>query len=252
VNIVLEISRLSKTFGGLTAISDLDCSLNEGEVLGLIGPNGAGKSTLFNLIGGVYRPTRGRIIFKGKDITGNRSDKVAARAIIRMFQHTVLFSTYTVFQNVLVATHVQCRPAFFPTLFNSSGYRKRERDARARAAELLEFVGLQGFGEELAPNLSHGHQRSLGLAIALAANPSLLLLDEPMSGMNQEETESMMALIKKISDSGVTVLLVEHNMRAVMGVCDRVLVLNFGRKITEGAPVEVSQDERVIQAYLGA
>jgi len=252
MNKILETHRLTKIFGGLQAISDLDLSVYEGELLGLIGPNGAGKTTFFNLVSGFYKPTKGHIIYRGEDITGLRPDKVAEKGIVRTFQQTVLFSNTTVLENVLVATHLQSTMGLWPTILNTSRYRTREKTALNRAFELLDYVGLGEVKEELSSNLPHGHQRSLGIAIALAANPRFLLLDEPVTGMNQEETEAMMDLIKRINESGITVLLVEHNMRAVMGICERIIVINFGRKIAEGSPEEVSQNEEVIQAYLGA
>lgn len=247
----MEILKLSKAFGGLMAISEFDLSVSQGELLGLIGPNGAGKTTFFNVVSGVYRPTKGRIICRGKNITGLGPDKIAAQGIVRTFQQTLIFSNHTVLQNVLVATHLQSKLVFWPALFNTSNYQERERKTSLRALELLDFVGLVHVKQELANNLPHGYQRVLGVAIALAANPFILLLDEPMTGMNQEETEAMMDLVKKINQSGTTVLIVEHNMKAVMSICSRVVVLNFGQKIAEGSPEEISKNEAVIQAYLG-
>ncbi len=249
---ILEIKEVSKSFGGVQAISKLDLSVEQGELLGLIGPNGSGKTTLFNMISGVYRPTEGRIVYRGGDITGLRPDKLCAKGIGRMFQHTVLFSSLTVLQNILVATHLLSKLNFCHALLKTSAYQKREREAAMRASEVLNFVGLSSAKDELANNLPHGHQRSLGVAMALATGPQLLLLDEPTTGMNQQEAESMMELVRKISRSGVTVLLVEHNMRVVMGICKRVVVLNFGHKIVEGSPDEVSRSKSVIEAYLGA
>ncbi len=234
------------------AISELDFSIDEGELLGLIGPNGAGKTTLFNLISGFYRPTSGQIVYRGEDLTGFRPDLVSSKGIVRTFQHSVLFSNVSVLQNVLVGTHFQSRLRFWPALFNTRGYREREKKTLDRALELLHFVGLDHVKDEVAHNLPHGYKRSLGVAVALAVNPRVLLLDEPMTGMNQEEIKLMMELVKKINQSGMTVLIVEHNMKAVMGICSRVVVINFGRKIAEGIPQEIIQNEAVIEAYLGA
>jgi branched-chain amino acid transport system ATP-binding protein len=252
VSKILEIKKVSKSFGGLQAISELDLTIDQGELLGLIGPNGSGKTTFFNLITGVYKPTNGHIIYRNKAITGLRPDQLCAKGIGRMFQHTVLFSGLTVFQNILVATHLRSKLNFWHALFNTPIYKERERKAEFRALEVIKFVGLESVRDELASNLPHGHQRSLGVAMALVTKPQLLLLDEPTTGMNREETESMMELVKKISNEGVTVLLVEHNMKVVMGICRRVVVLNFGQRIAEGSPNEVSKNEAVIQAYLGA
>ena len=249
---VLEIKKVCKSFGGLQAILELDLAVDQGELLGLIGPNGSGKTTFFNLITGVYKPTRGYINYRNKDITGLRPDQICAKGIGRMFQHTILFSNLTVFQNILVATHLESKLNFWHALFKTPIYKERERKAECRALEIMNFVGLESVKDELASNLPHGHQRSLGVAMALAAKPQLLLLDEPTTGMNREETEYMMDLVKKISNEGVTVLLVEHNMKVVMGICRRIVVLNFGQKIAEGSPEEVSKNDAVIQAYLGA
>lgn len=248
---VLEVRKLTKKFGGLIAIDELDFSVRDGEILGIIGPNGAGKTTLFNTISGFYPPTAGNIIYKGEDITGLEPYKVAAKGIVRTFQLTTLFSNYTVLQNLLVATHLESKLSLWSGILGMPAHQKRERRCLELASELLNFVGLSSIRNELAMNLPHGYQRSLGVAIALAANPRLLLLDEPLTGMNQEEIQSMIELIGKIHQSGVTVLLVEHNMKAVMGTCDRVVVLNFGRKITEGSCEEISRNEAVIRAYLG-
>ena len=249
---LMQIRNLNMAFGGLQAIKDFDLSIDEGELWGLIGPNGAGKTTLFNLISGIYKPDRGHIHYKGENIAGLKTDKIAAKGIVRTFQQTLLFSNLTVFQNVLVSTHLQCEIAFWSSLFSTSVYKKRKKGALSQASELLDFVGLNHVKHELTSNLPHGYQRSLGVAMALAAKPRLLLLDEPMTGMNHEETQSMMDLIQKINQFGITILVVEHNMKAIMGICKRVVVLNFGKKIAEGYPEEISKDETVIEAYLGS
>lgn len=204
------------------------------------------------MISGFHKPTKGQIIYKGEDITGLRTDRIAEKGIVRTFQQTLLFSNLTVVENVLVSTHLQSRTGIWPAILNIPRFKKREKMAMNIALDLLAYVGLYEIKDELAGNLPHGYQRMLGIAIALAASPRLLLLDEPMTGMNQEETEAMMELIKRLNKSGITILLVEHNMKAVMGICERIIVINFGKKIAEGHPTEISQNEEVIQAYLGA
>lgn len=249
---ILEIRNLNKSFGGLSALSELDLTVNEGEILGLIGPNGAGKTTLFNIITGFYSPTSGKIRYRGQDITGHKIHDVAAKGIVRTFQLTILFPHFTTLQNILVATHLYSGLGFWRVLFSTNGYRQKEKQVFQRVLEVIDFMGLTDVKDELAKNLPHGYQRALGVAIAIVANPRLLLLDEPMTGMNLEETKNMMDIIVKMRHREITVLLVEHNMKAVMGICDRIVVLNFGRKIAEGSPEEVSKNEAVIQAYLGA
>ena len=249
---LLEIKGLTKNFGGLAAVRNLDFTVNKGELVGLIGPNGAGKTTVFNLITGILPPTNGRVVFKGEDITDLRADQVAQRGVVRTFQLTNLFMNYSTLQNVLMAQALHCRIGFWGALFNPSTTRNREEELHHRAMEILEVVGLVPLKDGLAKNLPHGHQRALGIAIALATEPELLLLDEPVTGMNPDETLTMMARINKIRDTGVTVLLVEHDMRAVMGFCERILVLSYGSKIAEGSPQEIKENKEVIEAYLGS
>ena len=246
---LLEVRDLTRRFGGLFAVSDLSFSVEEGEIRGLIGPNGAGKTTTFNVISGFYPPSDGRVLFLGDDISGMPTNAIAARGLVRTFQATTLFQELSVLENVLVGCHLQARIDPFRALFGTN--RAREEAARARADGLLEFFGLEGRRDEAGMSLPHGVQRALGMAVALAADPKLLLLDEPFTGMNPEETRRMMDIVRRVRDRGVTILLVEHDMQAVMGLCDRITVLNFGRLLTDGTPEEVRRHPDVIEAYLG-
>jgi branched-chain amino acid transport system ATP-binding protein len=248
---LLEVRELTKTFGGLAAVSNLGFAMDEGECLGLIGPNGAGKTTCFNLISGFLQPTKGRIFFKGENITGLKPYVVVKRGLVRTFQLTTLFHNASVLDNVMVAFHRHAKIGFFDALFNTSKGQNREDQLHERAMEILDFMGLAPMKDELAINLPHGHQRSLGVAVALAVGPELMMLDEPVTGMNNEESLHMMSLIDRIRESGVTILLVEHDMKVVMGLCDRIVVINFGRKIAEGTPEEIRANPQVIEAYLG-
>ncbi len=248
---LLEIKRLTKNFGGLTAVSDLNIEINKGEIVGLIGPNGAGKTTVFNLVTSFFSPTNGNIIFKGEDITGLKPDKVAKKGIVRTFQLTRLFGEYSVVKNVLMAQHLHSQINFWEEFFMPPSTRRREAILLRYAEEILNLMGLYEKRTELAKNLPHGHQRSLGIAIALAAQPELLLLDEPTTGMNPEESKIMMQRIQNIADRGITVVLIEHDMKVVMGLCQRIIVLNYGRKIAQGTPQQILENNEVIQAYLG-
>ncbi|MCI0430470.1 MAG: ABC transporter ATP-binding protein [Rhodospirillales bacterium] len=246
---LLELDRVSKRFGGLTAVRDLSFRVNEGEIRGLIGPNGAGKTTTFNVISGFYRPSAGTIRYRGRAISGLGTSRIAEDGLVRTFQSTTLFHELTVFENMLVGCHLRARAGLFAALFGTD--RGRRRAAEERALEVLEFMGLAQRREEIAANLPHGLQKALGLGVALASAPKLLLLDEPFAGMNSEETRAMMHLVRRTRDDGVTILLVEHDMQAVMGLCDRITVLNFGELLAEGSPEEIRAHPEVVEAYLG-
>ena len=247
---ILACESLTMRFGGLAAVSDLSFAVEAGEIRGLIGPNGAGKTTLFNVISGFYRPDAGRVVYDGGDIAGLPMHEIAARGLVRTFQHSALFRELTLTENILVGGHLRQRPGFFSSAL---GLDRRRRDENAeRARETLDFFGLADRRDDPAGELPHGLQRILGIAVAMAAEPKTLLLDEPFTGMNPEETRQMMELTRKIRDRGVTILLVEHDMRAVMGLCARVTVVNFGRLLFEGSPDEIREHPEVIEAYLGA
>ncbi len=244
---LLEINNVSRHFGGLVALEDLSFGVDAGEIVGLIGPNGAGKSTLFNVITGFFSPTKGQVIYKGKDISGLKPHVIAGRGIIRTFQLTVLFPEFSVVDNVLIGSHL--KSSVGAALFSRS--RVPESEIR-RANDIMEFTGLTHLKDYKAGDLPHGNQRVLGVAIALGADPELLLLDEPVTGMNLDEIKMMVDLVKALqSERGLTVMVVEHNVRTVMDLCQRVVVINFGKKIAEGTPDEVRRNEDVIEAYLG-
>lgn len=249
---LVEVRSLHKFFGGLVAVSGLDMNVTEGEILGLIGPNGAGKSTVLNMIGGSLLPNKGKVIFKGEDITKFPPYRRAKRGIARLFQENILFGSFTVLENVLVGFQPHSRVGFTEIFLRRGSNRSKEMGLHKNAFEILQSVGLDQHSEELAINLPHGKRRLLGLAIALAAQPQLLLLDEPLTGMNAEEVEAMMAMIRVLRDEReITSIVVEHNLRALMTLCDRIVVMNFGAKLAEGLPGEIVENPAVIEAYLG-
>lgn len=248
---LLELNGVTKHFGGVVAVSDLDLVVERGVILGLIGPNGAGKTTAFNLVSGVLRPTKGCILFDGVDITGWKTHRVAQYGLVRTFQHTLLVPDMTVLENISLGFTMASKAGLLRVLANAPSMRERERSLLIQAREVAEFMGLGAMQDELACNLPHGCQRALGMAMALGTKPRLLLLDEPITGLNAEETLQMMARIRDTRSTGTTILLVEHHMDVVMSMCDRICVLNFGRKIAEGTPKEILEDNAVIDAYLG-
>jgi branched-chain amino acid transport system ATP-binding protein len=248
----LSIERITVHFGGLVAVSDMSFKVNEGEVVGLIGPNGAGKTTAFNVITGFLRPTRGEIRYRGRSLNGLRPHEVAETGLVRTFQKTSVFAANTVFENIMIGLHRRGRATAWLTLLGLPSVRAEEQRLRDEARAILDFVGIAQRAGELGGALPYGEQRLLEVAVALAARPSMLLLDEPVSGMNPSETSSFMRLLERIRERDVTVLLVEHDMRMVMGVSDRVVVLNYGKIIAEGPPSEIQGNAEVIRAYLGA
>lgn len=248
---ILEAVKVTKHFGGLQALTDVDLRVEAGQIVGLIGPNGAGKSTFFNVISGFTSPSRGRVFFLDEEITGMKPYSIAEKGLVRTFQATRLFGNLSVLENIWIGFHIPANPNILGDVLGFPYRERRDDDMRQKAFEIVKLAGLETVTHELAKNLPHGYQRALGVAIALATGPKLLCLDEPVTGMNAEETQFMMGFIQRMRQQGTNVLLVEHNMRLVMNICDRIVVLNFGKKIAEGTCTEIESNSEVIEAYLG-
>jgi len=248
---ILEVDELSRRFGGLVAVDKVSFRVDEAEILGIIGPNGAGKTTVLGAISGFYPPSGGKVSFQGKDITGWKAHRVSRLGIGRTFQSSVLFMALPVIDNVFIAGHLNYQTAIWKRLLRLPSATKEEQALRREGEQVLDQMGLGDYKTELTKNLPHGHQRILGICIALVGKPKLLLLDEPLTGMNANEIQTTTRLIRGIRDSGVTIVMIEHNMEAVMSLCDRIVVLDQGKKIAEGLPEQIRRDQGVIDAYLG-